>query len=148
MCVCVCMYIYIYPYTYILILLFHSSVPISKFVSWYAEYLCFTQRSAGRRCRLLISTVVLKLLLLLLFTTCMQAIYNYIADTKPVSTAYIYIYIYTYIYTYICTVAAVLYLQSVLHVMLFSSWNVFCTFTLEIPAVNVQCTIRLFSAVL
>ena len=45
----------------------------------------------------------------------MQGIYNYIYETKHVSRAYI--------------VAAVLYLQFVLHVMLFRPCNMFCTFT-------------------
>ena len=44
----------------------------------------------------------------------MQGIYNYIPETKPVSRVY--------------SVAPVLYLQFVLHVMLFHIWNVFCTF--------------------
>ena len=44
----------------------------------------------------------------------------------------------------VCNVAAVLYLQFVLHVMLFRPWNMFCTFTLALSAVRVQCTIWLF----
>ena len=45
----------------------------------------------------------------------MQGIYNYIPDTNRVSMVY--------------GVAAVLYSQSVLHVMLFRARNMFCTFT-------------------
>ena len=51
----------------------------------------------------------------------MQAIYNCIPEANHVYTVY--------------TVAAVLYLQSVLHVMLFRPWNMFCTFTSALPAV-------------
>ena len=46
---------------------------------------------------------------------CMQGIYNYTPETKHVSMVY--------------SVAAVLYLQFVLHVMLFCPCNIFCTFT-------------------
>ena len=45
----------------------------------------------------------------------MQCIYNYIPKTKHVTTVY--------------NVAAVLYLQFVLHVMLLSMLNMLCTFT-------------------
>ena len=51
---------------------------------------------------------------------------------------------------YVCRVhrvAAVLYLQFMLLVMLFPMLNMFCTFTLALPTVSVQCTIWLFSAV-
>ena len=56
--------------------------------------------------------------------TCMHAIYNYVPETNRVSSVY--------------SVAAVLYLQSVLHVMLFRPCNVFCTVTLALPAVCAQ----------
>jgi len=48
---------------------------------------------------------------------------QYISETTNVSTVY--------------SVAAVLYLQFVLHVMLFRPWNMFCTFTIALPAVCV-----------
>jgi len=51
----------------------------------------------------------------------MQGIYNYIPHTNHVSRVY--------------SVAAVLYLQFVLHVMIFRPWNVFCTYTLVGTAV-------------
>ena len=63
----------------------------------------------------------------------MQAIYNYIPETNHVST--------------VCSAAAVLYLQSVLHVMLFRPCNVLCTFTSALPAGCVQCPTWLFFAV-
>ena len=59
----------------------------------------------------------------------MQGIYNYIPETNNVSTVY--------------SVAAVLYLQFVLHVVLFRPSNMFCTFTLTPPAVCLQCPIWL-----
>ena len=61
----------------------------------------------------------------------MYGIYNYIPETNPVYMVH--------------TVAAVLCLQFVLHVMLFRPLNVFCTFILVLLAVCVQCTIWLFS---
>ena len=46
-----------------------------------------------------------------------------------------------------CRVAAALFLQFMLHVMLFRMLNMLCTFTAALPAVSMQCTIWLFSAV-
>jgi len=74
-----------------------------------------------------------RLLLLLLFITGMQVIYNYIHKTTHVSRVY--------------SVASVLYLQYMLHVMLFCQWNMFCAFTLVLSAVRVQCQILLFYVV-
>jgi len=62
-----------------------------------------------------------------------QSIYNYIPETNHVSTVY--------------SVAAVQYSQSVLHVMLLSPCNMFCTFTSALPAVCVQRPIWLFFVV-
>ena len=53
----------------------------------------------------------------------MQGIYNYIHGTNRVSRVY--------------SVAAVLYLQFVLYVMLFCPWNMFCAFTLTLSVVCV-----------
>jgi hypothetical protein len=63
----------------------------------------------------------------------MQGICIYIPETNHVSR--------------VCNVAAVLYLQFLLHVMSFRVWNMFCTFTLAIFVVCVQCPIWLFFAV-
>jgi len=63
----------------------------------------------------------------------MKGNHNYIPETNHVSKVW--------------SVAAVLYLPSVLHVMLFRMLHMFCTFTLALPAVCVQCTICLLSAV-
>ena len=60
----------------------------------------------------------------------MQGIYNYIPERNHVSRVY--------------SVAAVLYLEFVLHIMLFHPWNMFCTLTLQLSIVCVQCTIWLF----
>jgi hypothetical protein len=60
----------------------------------------------------------------------MQGIYNYIPETNHVSRVY--------------SISAVLYLQSVLHVKSFRPWNRFCSFTLALSAVCVQCPIWLF----
>jgi hypothetical protein len=70
----------------------------------------------------------------MLVITFMQSIYNYIPETNHVCRVY--------------SVAAVLYLQSMLHVMLFRMLNMFCTFTLALSVVCVQCPVRLYFAVL
>ena len=59
----------------------------------------------------------------------MQGIYSYIPETNRFSKVH--------------SVATVLYLQSVLHAMLFRMLNMFCTFTLALPAVCVQCPVWL-----
>jgi len=64
----------------------------------------------------------------------MQGIYNYIAETNYVSRVY--------------SVAAALYLQSVLLVMLFRMWNMFCAFTLLLSEVCVQYPKWLFFVIL
>ena len=65
--------------------------------------------------------------------TFMQAIYSYVPETNPVSTVH--------------TVAAVLYLQSVLHVILCRPCDMFCTFYIStssglcaVPNVAVFCS--------
>jgi len=60
----------------------------------------------------------------------MQGIYNCIPDTSLVSRVH--------------SVAAVTWLQFVLHVMLFGVLNTFCTFTSALPAVCVQRPIGIF----
>jgi len=60
----------------------------------------------------------------------MQCIYNYIPGTNHVSRVH--------------SVAVVLYLQFMLHVMLFPMLNMFCTFTSALAAVSVKCPIWLF----
>ena len=70
------------------------------------------------------------IIIIILVITFMHGIYNYIPETNRVSTVY--------------SVAAVLYLQSVLPVMLFRLCNMFCPFTLALLAVCVQLLIWLF----
>jgi hypothetical protein len=69
--------------------------------------------------------VSIVIIIIIIIITFMHGIYNYIPETKHVSAVY--------------SVAAVLYLQFVLHVMLFRPSHMFCTFTLALPAVCVQC---------
>ena len=57
----------------------------------------------------------------------MQGIYNYIPEINCFSR--------------VCSVAAVLYLQFVLHVMSFRLWNMFCTFIFALSVVCVRCYI-------
>jgi len=68
--------------------------------------------------------------LIILLIICMQGIYNYIPETNLVSRVY--------------NVAAVLYLQFVIQVMLLRSRNIFRTFTLALAVVTVHCPIWLF----
>ena len=77
--------------------------------------------------------IVIIIIIIILAITIMQGIYNYIPETNHVSRVY--------------TVAAVVYLQFVLHVMLFRMLNMFCTLTLAQPVVRVQCPIWLFFVV-
>ena len=63
----------------------------------------------------------------------MQGNNYYIPETNYVSIVY--------------SVAALLYLQLVLHVMLLRPRNMFCTFTLALSAVCVQCPLWLYCVV-
>ena len=63
------------------------------------------------------------IIIIVIVITFMQGIYNYIPERSNVSTVH--------------SVAAVLYLQSVLHVLLFRTVNTFRTFTSALPAVCV-----------
>jgi len=65
--------------------------------------------------------IIIIIIIIILVITFMQGAYNYIPETNPVST--------------VCSVAAVLYLQSLLHVMLFRPCNMFCTVTAALSAV-------------
>ena len=58
--------------------------------------------------------IIIIIIIIMLVITFMQGIYNHIPETNLVSSVY--------------SVAAVLYLQSVLHVMLFRPCSMFCTF--------------------
>jgi hypothetical protein len=60
-------------------------------------------------------------------TTYMQGMYNYTPETIHVSRVY--------------SIAAVVYLQFVLYVMLFCKLNMFCTFTVALAAVCMQCPV-------
>ena len=70
------------------------------------------------------------IIIIILVIKFLQGIYNYIPATNLVSKVY--------------SVAPVLYLQFVLHVMLFRLWNMFCTFMWALSIVFAQCLIWLF----
>ena len=74
--------------------------------------------------------VVVVAVVVVVFITFMQGICNYIPETNQVSRVY--------------SVAAVLYLQFVLHVMLFYVQNMFRSFTLVLSEVCVLGDIGLF----
>ena len=71
--------------------------------------------------------IIIIIIIIMIFV---RGIYNYMPDTDHVSRVH--------------SVAAVLYLQSVLHVMLFRPCSMYHTITLALLAVCVQCTIWLF----
>ena len=73
------------------------------------------------------NAIIIIIIIIILVTPSMHGIYNYTPATSPVPTVY--------------TVAAVLYLQSVLHVMLFRPCSMFCTFTSALYIVIVIITI-------
>jgi len=73
--------------------------------------------------------------------------YYYYYPCYHLYSVYFQLYTQTTHVTTVYSATAVLYLQFVLHVMLFRMLNMFCTFTSALPAVCVQCTIRLFFAV-
>jgi hypothetical protein len=62
--------------------------------------------------------IIIIIIITILVIAFMQGIYNYILEKKHVSRIY--------------SVAAVLYLQFVLHVMLLHPFNMCCTFTLRV----------------
>jgi len=79
---------------------------------------------------IIIIIIIMVIIIIILVISFMRGIYNYIPETNPVSR--------------VCNVAAVLYLHSVLHVMFFRPWDMFCTFTSALSAVCVQCLVWLF----
>jgi hypothetical protein len=64
--------------------------------------------------------IIIIIIIIILVIAFMQGIYNYVRETDHVYRVY--------------SVAAVLYLQFVLHVMLFRTLNMLCTFTSALPA--------------
>jgi hypothetical protein len=101
-----------------------SLTQLLKHDSWYDMNTQMTR--AGTTISFEIITFRLLLFLLLLLTllsiTCMQGIYNYIPETNHVSRVH--------------SIAAVLYSQFVLHVMLFRPLNMLHTFTSALSAVR------------
>ena len=74
--------------------------------------------------------IIIIIIIITLVITFMQGVYNYIPETNHVSRVY--------------SVADVLYLQFVLHVMLFRQWSVLHTLTLAFSIVFVSCPMRFF----
>ena len=85
-----------------------------------------------KKCAIMLCVLQIHIVIIFVITF-MQGIYNYIPETNHVSR--------------VQSVAAVLYLQFVLQVMLFHPWNMFCTFTLVLSKVCVRCPIWLFFVV-
>ena len=82
---------------------------------------------------IVIIIIIIITVIIILVIAYMQGIYNYIRETNLVYRVH--------------SVTAVLYLQFVLHWMLFRTWNMCCAFTSTLPAVCVQCTIWLLFVV-
>ena len=66
--------------------------------------------------------IIIIIIIIILVIPFMQGIYNYIPETKHFSRVY--------------SAAAVLYLRSMLHVMLFHKLDMFCTFTPLLPKLS------------
>ena len=66
-------------------------------------------------------------IIILLFIAFMRVIYKYTPEKKSLCR--------------VNTVAVNLWLQFVLHVMLFRPWNIFCTFTFALSVVCLQCSV-------
>jgi len=73
------------------------------------------------------------MIIFIFLITFIQGTYNYIPETNHVVMVY--------------SVADVLYLQFVLHIMLFCKLIVFCTFMLVLSTVCVQCPVWLLFVV-
>jgi len=117
------------PAHLILIHFISRTIPGEQHKLWSAILGSFILVKPKEKCLCIIIVIVIVTLVI----NSMQCIYKYIHETNHISRAR--------------NVAAVLYLQFVLHVMLLPMLNMFCTFTLALPTVSVQCTIWLFSAV-
>jgi hypothetical protein len=80
----------------------------------------------------------------------MQCFYNYVPETNRVSWVFIIatlLYLQFLLHVMLFNVATVLYLQFLLHVMLFRQWNMFCAFIFALSAVCLQCPIWLLSVI-
>ena len=73
--------------------------------------------------------IIIIIIIIILVITFMQDIYNFTPEINHVYSSH--------------NVAAVLYLQSVLRIVLFRPCNMFCTTSVH-SAVRVQCPVRLF----
>ena len=82
---------------------------------------------------IIIIIIIIIIVIIILVITFMRGMYCYIPETNHLSWVY--------------SVAALLYLKFVLHVMLFRLWNMVCTFTLALPLAYEQCPVRLFFSV-
>jgi hypothetical protein len=97
----------------------NMAVFCSSLTSWFP----------GMLLKFIIIIIIIITIIIIFVITFMQDIYNYIPETSHVSRVY--------------SVAAVLYVPFVLHVILFRPWNLVCTFTLVLSVVCVQCPIWL-----
>jgi hypothetical protein len=89
-------------------------LPCVPFITWNMSMCAFHYMTH-------ISLQAVMFIITILIITFMHAIYNYVPDTNHFSRLY--------------SVAALLQIQFMLHVMLFCPWNMFCTFTSAPPAV-------------
>ena len=119
-----------------------NNIRLTNPISWVCNVavviniVCFIlvlTRSLFAEPSMVIIIIIIITIIIILFVTLMQGIYDYMPEINRVSGVY--------------SVATSLYLQFVLHVMLFRSWNMFCTFTLALSVVCVQCPLWLFFVV-
>jgi hypothetical protein len=88
---------------------------VSKFLHVAEEYASAVSETSHLIVILiLLWLIIIIIIIIIILVTFMQVIYNYIPETSHVSGVY--------------SVAAVLYLQLVLQVILFRPWNMFCNY--------------------
>jgi hypothetical protein len=104
----------------------HETWPCVPFIKWNMSTYAYHYMMH-------ISLHAVTCIIIILFITFMHGMYNYVPDTNHISRLY--------------SVAAVLYIQFMLHAMLFCPWNMFCMFTSALPTVCGQCPMWLFFVV-
>ena len=100
----------------------HRNNCISILFKWHLSVGCACRSHELNKRVVVVAIIIIIIIIIFLIFTFMRGAYNYTPETNHVFMVY--------------SVAAVLYLQSVIHVMLFGMLNMFRTFTLSLPSVR------------